>query len=238
MLRIWIVVFSALVVGTLSGIPNLEASPQSSIISPESGKHFERVVLKYLWPALDYGQTVGRIYYGAICKPNANSTSLFPNLDVRPPPDGKIGVAAVRDIFRHVKDISVKETVPGIIRVRIGNVSDAIMHVRIANLVLEPTEQYNYWLAIFKIENAPEVRSAMQELKIRLPVRPVSIGIAQPAEGLPHLPGVITNITVDQALDLVAKTFRGVVVYEFCTSPDQYEIRFANDSDIYSTLNE
>jgi hypothetical protein len=78
------------------------------------------------------------------------------------------------------------------------------------------------------MENAPEVQSAMRELNIRIPARPLSIGIAQPADGLPHLPSVITNVTMDQALDLVAKTFRGIVLYEFCSPPDQFEIDFAH----------
>jgi hypothetical protein len=40
---------------------------------------------------------------------------------------------------------------------------------------------------------------------------------------------------MDQALDLVAKTFRGIVLYGFCTPPDQYEIDFADAGYIYST---
>lgn len=107
--------------------------------------------------------------------------------------------------------------------------------MKILNLVLTPEEQYNYWPAIFQIENAPEVQSAMQELKIRLSARAFSIGIAHPAEGLPHLPAVIKNVTVDQTLDLVAKTFGGVVLYDFCTPPDQFEIVFADAGYIYST---
>jgi hypothetical protein len=103
------------------------------------------------------------------------------------------------------------------------------------NLTLTPEEQFNYWLAILKIENAPEVRSGMQELEIRIAPRTVSIGIVQPANGLAHLPEVITNIPVDRALDLVAKTFRGIVLYGFCTPPDQYEIDFADAGYIYST---
>src|ERR1700689_892627 len=37
-----------------------------------------------------------------------------------------------------------------------------------------------------------------------------------------------TNVTVDQAHDLAAKTLSGVVLYEFCTPLDQYEIDFAS----------
>jgi len=190
-----------------------------------------------LWPALDYGERVGRIYYRGSCqlRLDADPAASCPQLNVQPPSNGISGVAAVRDIFRHEKDVSVKETDPGIIRIRIGSVPDAVLRVTISNLVLTPEEQYNYWLAIFKIENAPEVQSAMRDLKIRIPVRTVSIGIAQPADGLPRLPGVLTNVTMDQALDLVAKTFKGIVLYGFCTPPDQYQIDFADARYIYST---
>jgi hypothetical protein len=71
-------------------------------------------------------------------------SASFPQLDVQPPSKGRRGVAAVRDIFRHDKVISVKEADPGIIRVRIGNVPDAVLRVKISNLVLTPEERYNY----------------------------------------------------------------------------------------------
>jgi hypothetical protein len=185
-------------------------------------------MLRYLWSALDYGDTVGRIYYRGSCELDDHLGASFPPLDIQPPPRGGRGVGSVRDIFRHEQHISVKEADPGVIRVRVGSVPDAILRVRISNLVLSPVEQYNYWPAIFKIENAPEVRSAMQELGIRIPVRVINIQIAQPADGLPHLPGAITNVTMDQALDLIAKTFRGIILYKFCAQPEQYEIYFAN----------
>jgi hypothetical protein len=230
-MRMWEVVLWALVFASSHGIQNVEAaSPSAQLASPAESVRSERDVLKYLWPALDYGEKVGRIYYRGSCQLqlDADPAASFPQLNVQPPSNGKSGVAAVREIFRHEKDVSVKETDPGIIRIRIGSVPDAVLRVTISNLVLTPEEQYNYWLAIFKIENAPEVQSAMRELKIRLRVRTVSIGIVQPTDGLLHLSGVITNVTMDQALDLVAKTFRGIVLYDFCTPPDQFEIRFAN----------
>jgi len=235
-MRLWVVVLWVLVFAGSRGTQKVvAASPSTRLVSPSESVRNERAVLRYLWPALDHGERVGRIYYRGSCRLDANPTASFAQLDVQPPSKGKTGVAAVRDIFRHEKNVSVEEAGPGIIRVRLGSVPEAVLRVRISNLVLAPEEQYNYWPAIFKIQNAPEVQSAMQKLKIRIPARPFSIGIAQPADGLPHLPGVITNVTMDQALDLVAKTFRGIVVYEFCTPPDQYEIYFANAGYIYST---
>jgi hypothetical protein len=238
MMRLWVVILWVLVFASPSGTERSEAASSSTqLVSPSEGVLNERAALKYLWSVLDYGAKVSRIQYRGSCqlRPDAHPVISFPQLDVHPPSKGKSGVAAVRDIFRQARDISVTEADSGIIRVRIGSVPDAILRVRISNLALTPEEQFNYWLAIFKIENAPEVQSAMQTLKISIPPRPVSIGVVQPANGLAHLPGVIRNVTMDQALDLVAKTFRGIVLYGFCTPPDQYEIDFADAGYIYST---
>jgi hypothetical protein len=233
---LWAVLWWVLVFANARGIQAAEAAaPPTHLVSPSESLRNEREVLKYLWPALDYGEKVGRVYYSAACQLDPNVAAAFPRLDVRPPSNGKTGVAAIREIFRNEKDVSVKETDSGIIRVRIGSVPDAVLRVKISNLALSPEEQYNYWLAIFKIQDAQEVRFAMQELGIRVPVRVTNMLIVQPAVGLPHLPGEIKNVTMDQALDLVAKTFKGIVVYQFCTPPAQYEIDFASASWIYST---
>jgi hypothetical protein len=37
-------------------------------------------------------------------------------------------------------------------------------------------------------------------------------------KGLPHLPGSVNDVTVDQALDMIAKTWGGPVVYGACTA--------------------
>jgi hypothetical protein len=41
-----------------------------------------------------------------------------------------------------------------------------------------------------------------------------------PVEGAPHLPRLTQNLTADEALDLVATTFKGIVLYGICTLPD------------------
>jgi hypothetical protein len=64
----------------------------------------------------------------------------------------------------------------------------------------------------------------MHELKLRPMMRVTDMILVQPAGGLPHLPGVLTDLTVDQALDVVAKTFRVIVLYGFCPSSAQYDV--------------
>ncbi len=204
--------------------------------SSESGLKFEQVLLKDLWPALGYGKIVGRIYYTAVCQPNENIGASFPRLDVQPAPKGKVGVAAVRDIFQHARNVSVTESDPGIIRIRIGIVPDDLLRVKISYLTLTPEQQYTYLSAIEKIQYAPEVRSAMQKLGIGPRVRVVDYLLEEPRAGLPHLPAVMGSITVDHALDSVAKTFGGVILYEYCTSGTQFGINFVGPAQIYSTI--
>lgn len=43
---------------------------------------------------------------------------------------------------------------------------------------------------------------------------------APPIEANPHLPPSMNDVTVEQALAIVAKTFGGVVSYEECRKPD------------------
>jgi hypothetical protein len=84
--------------------------------------------------------------------------------------------------------------------------------------------QYNSNLAIGAIENADEVRAVMQLQHIRVFSRVYDMLLVQPADGLPHVPSVMTNITMDQALDSVAASFKGVVLYGACA--DIYTIGF------------
>ena len=178
----------------------------------------------YLWPMLASAGKTGRIYYEAICPPTKDYPLAFPRIEMRPPLTNAADLAAVRSIFREEKGVMVAEGPPGIIRVRIGRVPDAILRTRIPTLTLNPIEQYNSLPAIWAIENAPEVRSATEELHLVVPVRVTNMPVVRPAEGLPHLPPELSNVTMDQALDMVARTWGGVVFYGACTEPGTYEI--------------
>ena len=101
---------------------------------------------------------------------------------------------------------------------------EEILRARISILNLNQDAQYSGAMAIAKIESSPEVQAAMQKLGIGGRSRSISIILEPPAEGRPHLPPSIENLTMDQALDVVARTFRGVVLYGACTQPNLYEI--------------
>lgn len=88
-----------------------------------------------------------------------------------------------------------------------------------------------------KCDLAPrgEHYAAADDVTFHRTYRPFSIIVVHPADGLPHLPPVLTDVTMDQALDLVSGTFRGVVLYGFCASANLYDLRIVTADEIYAT---
>ena len=208
----------------LCGVQTAVGDPPAPIDSPPERSGSLGAVQRYLWPVLASAGKTGRIYYEAVCPPTEYFPLAFPPIEVRPPLANATGLAAVRSVFRDEKGVLVAEDPPGIIRVRIGRVPDAILRTRISTLTLKPIEQYNSYPAIWAIERTREVQSAMEELHVVVPVRAVDMPFVMPAEGLPHLPPEVTNVTMEQALDMVARTWGGIIFYGACTEPGTYEI--------------
>src|SRR5450432_1119918 len=215
-MRVWITVFSTLVLGTVCGAGQAVSAddPTTPMVSPVESIENIRAILKYLWPVLSPTRKAGRIYYQATCPPNGNNYPLmFPKIDARPPSVAGTELANIRSIFHHAKSVSVTADKGGLFRVRIGKIPDTILQTRIATLSLDVDSQYNYLSAIGAIESAPEVQSVMATIGVGVPARVYHYGLVQPAAGLPHLPAQIADVTMDQALDMVARTWRGVVFY-------------------------
>ena len=213
----------------------VNASPPSTA-SIEIGKHYERAVLKQVVPALRSTNKVGRIYYEASCPPSDLEFPLpFPRVDVLPPLTGATDVDVVRSIFRQTKESWFVEK-DGIIQIRLGKTPSAILRTRIHRLNLNPIAQFNPSGVIDAIANSPEVRSAMAELHVDVPQRIYSMILTPPAEGLPHLPPEISNVTMDQALDMVARTWSGVVLYGACTRIGMYEVSFADSTHVVGSV--
>ena len=112
----------------------------------------------------------------------------------------------------------VSEDRSGMIRVTIGQPVSALLQTRIRSLTLKLHQQYNAMLAIFAILNSKDVGAAMHQLEFDQPNIVFGGGIALPEKGvrLPHLPPSMNDLTMDQALDAVARTFGGIVIYETC----------------------
>lgn len=180
-----------------------------------AGSRNEEFVLRYLRPALNSIGKSGRIYYRGTCKERGWDPIQFPNTDVQLSPKGMTDLDKIRGMFRNDGDVRVTEQRPGIIRIDIGKVSAAILQTKISLLELSPVEQYNPAEAINAIEHTKYVQNAMQRLGVSLV--PIFLGLeVSPSRGLPHLPSSMKDVTFDKALDTVASTFRGIIVYGEC----------------------
>lgn len=73
-------------------------------------------------------------------------------------------------------------------------------------------------MAISAIENTTEVEFAERKLGFDRPITVFGGGNALPEKGvlLPHLRASMKDLTMDQALNAVARTFGGIVIYETC----------------------
>ncbi|MGH2510592.1 MAG: hypothetical protein ACRDHZ_24725 [Ktedonobacteraceae bacterium] len=219
----------AFIIIILSGLIGCIGAKSSSSNPPESrvaSARNENAVLKQLRPVLKSAGKAARIYYLGACEEGAGTPMPFPEIDVQEPLAGLTGETAVRAIFRNDTDVSVTEGRSGIIAIKIGKLPTEILTVRMSELRLKPIEQYNPTLAIFAIENSKDVNAAMRQRNIQPVMVITDLGVVQPTKGFPHLPPSIRNATVDQALDTIAKTFMGIVLYGACDN--QYLIEFGH----------
>jgi hypothetical protein len=196
-----------------------------AIVSVPAGAQNESTVIDYVRPALEYAGGAARVYYAAKCPAQDygvfnNGGLLFPGVDVQPPPPGSTGATALRQIFRDAPDAVVAQDSSGMLRITIGSISTTILQTRISILSLDSFQQYSPKSAVLAILNAPEVYAVERSRNLSQPLRAVSIIGGGPTEGEPHLPKLVENVTVDEALDAVARTFKGIVLYGTCELPD------------------
>jgi hypothetical protein len=184
-----------------------------------------KAVIDYLRPALTYVAGAARIYYAGECPAVEKDTSgqlqfLFPAVFLESPPAEVTGMNAVRQIFRDDPNATVMQDRSGMLRITIGSVSTAILQTRIQALTLDPIEQYSAESAVATIVNAPELHAAERSLNFHQPLWTIDIIVSGPIPGAPHLPKLMKDVTLDEALDSVARTFKGIVMYGVCKRPD------------------
>ena len=179
----------------------------------------EEAVLKYLREVAWSSRKAIRLYYHADCRKTfpVDYSIPLPLFTVQPPSEGKTGLAAVREIFKNAKDVTIAEEPQGIIRITIGEVPTEILRTKIRDLTLQSQARYDPSLAIGAIASAKEMSAAMTSLGLTL--SPNAGGLMAPVEkGMPCLPSAMRDVTVDQALDVIAKTWGGPVVYATCSA--------------------
>lgn len=185
-----------------------------------------KAVIDYLRPALQYVGGAARIYYAGECQaPEKDSTSgfwqlLFPAVYLQPPRPGATGITVVQQIFRDDPNVAVMQDRSGMLRITIGSVSTVILQTRIPSLTLNPYEQYSTRFAVDKIATTSDIYAKERGLRFGLPPFVIDHFVSGPIPGAPHLPKLMQNVTVDEALDSVVRTFNGIVTYGICEQPD------------------
>jgi hypothetical protein len=159
-----------------------------------------------------------RFSYAASC----NATSSLPPIPpirFSTPPSRLTGVGAVRAIFHSDDNVIVTEGPGGIAKVSVGKVPTNLLRTRIALLRLQLIEQYNVSTVIDALESTKEMQGAVKSSGLYIvPLLHIQL-LGRPVLGAPHVPAILRDVTIGQVLDLVARTFRGVLVtYGVCTA--------------------
>lgn len=181
-------------------------------------------VIDYLRPELGHFGGVARLYYAGECLTTEPSDPLprllFPSVWLMPSLRGATGLVAVQQIFRDDPHVAIAQDRTGILRVTIGSVSDALLQMRMTSLELDSVSQYDVESALDSIAYTVNRYAKQRELPFGLLPHVIERLVGGPVEGAPHLPELMQNVTVDRALDDVARTFKGIVTYGECRRPD------------------
>jgi hypothetical protein len=172
-------------------------------------------LLRDIRPLLKPTRTAGRLYVASKCLGDSGDVLFFPRIEVNGT-KGKVGAAALHQALANNKNSKVAQRQPGVIGIWIGDVSNELLSTRIHVLKLGELERYNYTKAIAAIIDTKEVQVKMRDARMDAVPMVAIYPLVDPDPKSPHLPASMTNVTVDEALDRIARTFGGVVIYWEC----------------------
>lgn len=181
-------------------------------------------VVDYLQPVLIYSGGSARLYYAGDCPTESRADLVmngipFPSVWLQPA-RGATGMSAAQQIFRDDPNVVVTQDRSGMLRITIGSVSSTVLQTRLPSLTLDATERYNALSAVDKIAITAHIYAKQHGLPFDLGPYIIDHIVSGPVKGAPHLPGVMQNISIDDALDAVARTFKGIATYGACQQPD------------------
>ena len=206
-----------------------ETCSSNAAVSKSQGDANKLSALHFIWPVLKSSGAAARVYYSASCQKDDDYPIPFPRLSVQPPKDAR-ALHGIEHIFRKDSSVTLAEKKSGVFDIVIGKVPDELLRTRITKLTLTLASQYDPYTAIRAIETTPEFHSAVTKLKLERVTQVTNMPVRMPAPGLQHLPSSIENVTVDEALDSVAKTFQVVVLYGYCEPPSTFQISIVGQS--------
>jgi len=189
------------------------------IVSTPAKVGIANAAADYLRPVMKSVGGSARIDYAGVC--SGQNKLLFPTVDAQPASQGATGITAVRQIFRNdPQATTIVQDKSGMVRITIGNVSTSGLRTRIPVLTFDSASQYNPLSAADAITIALGTYAARHGLQFGM----ASFVVGPPVEGAPHLPPRMQNVTVDDALGSLARTFKGIVLYGSCRQPDGKEL--------------
>lgn len=169
-----------------------------------------------------------RIYYGGDCQVPDNNTNLMPQPSLRFNANTKDvnDLEALTRALANNDNLSIVER-GDIIGLYINYEREKFLDTEIADVSFSVEEQYNANLALSAIAEDGALQAAEEVFGKQHMALLLIEGVRQPTEGYPHLPPSISNVSFDEALDVVAKTFHGIVFYETCGPTSNYKVLFA-----------
>ena len=224
MKRVLTVIILALFIRTTQLLESQATTVKGSLPTVNSHSD-ETYIIERIQSALSSTQYGVRLYFRGACSEDGNNTVEFPLVNVLPRADKEDrGIPAVREMFRNDNDVVVSVDSSNIVRINIGSVHKSVLDTRLSSIKLPTTARYNPGGpggTIDVLESSAPVQAAMREFGMHQEPA-FYIGLEQPPlPKLPHLPPSMSDLSVDQALDTVAKTFPGVVVYGECENNDK-----------------
>lgn len=158
------------------------------------------------------------IEYRGVCKKSQSSGYYirFPRTELQAPSPSVTGLTAIRVMFPKNDNVRIEESHKGVVVIKMGKIWDTILQAKIHHFTLKYYEQYTPTLAISAMLYTSEMRRAAEKLHLRYPVKVLIFAGSPPQKGEPHLPALLQNITAGEFLRMVAKTFKGIVVYGVC----------------------
>lgn len=178
----------------------------------------QRALFNALRPVIKDLGGAARVYYLAKSNCAGDEDPPFPALNLQPLPRGAAGMPAVRLLLKNDPNVNVTSDRSGMLRITIGTPSTAILQTRVQTLTLDLFAQYNGLGAVEAIKESSEV--AEHRLNVDTINSFLDIIWNGPMRGEPHLPRLIQGVTVDEALDSVVRTLKGIVFYGICERPE------------------
>jgi hypothetical protein len=135
---------------------------------------------------------------------------------------------AARGIFAGHDNVEIAEQPSGIIRITIADPPADILRTPIKRLSLKGEAPWNAELALLALLGSKDVREEEKRLGIEQPPATDRVHFyPMPRSGDPRLPPVLEKLTLDEALDQVARTFGGILTYVACPDRRRYTLRHA-----------